>query len=146
MTDNEVTIPDCLVLKLEEIDSDLEELDQSVFIFYDQNVETYVVRGRRRWTPTIQSCTYSYECDNADDLADFLEYIFCSDNNVNEILYNYDNFPDNSNDITFEFLNEHEHKDYEISGYNNQKHSHKRFKRLLRMIRKVGNYYESESI
>jgi hypothetical protein len=143
-TDN--AVPDCLVLKIEEIDSDLEQLDQSVFIFYDQNVETYVVRGRRRWTPTIQSCTYSYECDNAEDLADFLEYLFCNDNTVNEILYNYDNFPDNSNDITFEFLQEHEHKDYEISGYNNQKHSLKRFKRLLRMIRKVGNYYESESV
>jgi hypothetical protein len=144
MTDN--AIPDCLVLKFEEIDSDLEQLDQSVFIFYDQNVETYVVRGRRRWSPKIQSCTYSYECDNADDLADFLEYLFCKDNAVNEILYNYDNFPDNSNDITFEFLQEHEHKDYEISGYDNQQHSVKRFKRLLRMIRKVGNYYESESI
>jgi len=144
MTDN--AVPDCLVLKFEEIDSDLEQLDQSVFIFYDQNVETYVVRGRRRWSPKIQSCTYSYECDNADDLADFLEYLFCKDNAVNEILYNYDNFPDNSNDITFEFLQEHEHKDYEISGYDNQQHSVKRFKRLLRMIRKVGNYYESESI
>ena len=144
MTDN--AIPDCLVLKFEEIDSDLEQLDQSVFIFYDQNIETYVVRGRRRWTPLIQSCTYSYECDNADDLADFLEYLFCKDNTVNEILYNYDNFPDNSNDITFEFLQEHEHKDYEISGYNNQQHSVKRFKRLLRMIRKVGNYYESDSV
>ncbi len=142
MTEMENNVPDCLVLKFEEIDSDSEQLDQSVYIFYDQSIETYVVRGRRRWTPQIQSCTYSYECDNESDLADFLEYLFCPDNTVNEILYNYDNFPDDSNDITFEFLNEYEHKDYEISGYNNKPHSVKRFKRLLRMIRKVGNFFE----
>jgi hypothetical protein len=141
MTDTEYSVPDCLVFKFEEIDSDLEKLDQSVFVFYDQSIETYVIRGRRRCSPKIQSCTFSYECDNEDDTADFLEYLFCSTNNVNQILYNYDNFPDDSNDITFEFLLEHEHKDYEISGYNNQTHSKKRFKRLLRMIRKVGNYF-----
>jgi len=138
----ETSVPDCLVLKFEEIDSDTEQLDQTVYIFYDQSIETYVVRGRRRWTPAIQSCTYSYECDNESDLADFMEYLFCPDNTVNEILYNYDNFPDNSNDITFEFLNENDHKDYEISGYNNKPHSVKRFKRLFRMIRKVGNFFE----
>ena len=85
MTEMENNVPDCLVLKFEEIDSDTEQLDQSVYIFYDQSIETYVVRGRRRWTPQIQSCTYSYECDNESDLADFLEYLFCPDNNVNEI-------------------------------------------------------------
>jgi len=140
MTDN--CAPDCLVLKFEEIDSDVDKLDQCVYVFYDQSIETYVVRGRRRWTPEIKSCTFSYECDNESDLSDFMEYLFCKDNTVNEILYNFDNFPEDSNDITFDFLNEHEHKDYEISGYNNQTHSRKSIKRLLRMIRKVGNYFE----
>ena len=141
MTDIEYSVPDCLVFKFEEIDSDVGQLDQSVFVFYDQSIETYVIRGRRRNTSKIQSCTFSYECDNEHDASDFLEYIFCKSNNINQILYNYDNFPDDSNDITFEFLQEHEHKDYEISGYDNQTHSKKRFKHLLRMIRKVGNYF-----
>jgi hypothetical protein len=141
MTDN--AVPDCLVLKIEEIECDRNRLDQSVFVFYDQNVETYVVRGKRRVTPKIGSASFSYECDNADDLAFFLDYLFCQNNNVNEILYNYDNFPDDSNDITFEFLSDYECKEYEISGYNDVNHSVKRFKRLLRMIRKVGNYFET---
>jgi hypothetical protein len=139
MTDN--AVPDCLVLKFEEIDSDLEQLDQSVYIFYDQNVETYVVRGRRRWTPTIQSCTYSYECDNAEDLADFLEYLFCKDNTVNEILYNYDNLPETSDEITFEFLKQYDSRVYELSGYDNEIYDRKDMLKNLRMLRNVFNYY-----
>ena len=80
MTDIEYSVPDCLVFKFEEIDSELKKLDQSVFVFYDHSIETYVIRGRRRNTHKIQSCTFSYECDNEHDASDFLEYIFCKSN------------------------------------------------------------------
>ena len=71
----------------------------------------------------------------------FLSYIIAKNNRINEILYNYDNLPDSSNDVTFEFLFEYENKDYEISGYNNNTMSKKRLHMLLRMLRKVGNKY-----
>ena len=135
------TVPDCLVFKFEEYAVDLKEFDTTVYVFYDKSEHHYVVRGQRRWTPKHQSCTYSFNCEFAKDLADFLQYIVCKDNRVNEILYNYDNFPSNSNDITYEFLHDYDHSDYEISGYNDQKFGRKRLLRNLRMLRNIHNQY-----
>ena len=139
MTD--YSVPDCLVLKIEEIECDNDKLDTSLFVFYDQREQKYVLRGRRRWSQNFQACTYSYDCKSIDDMVVFLSYIIAKNNRINEILYNYDNLPDSSNDVTFEFLFEYENKDYEISGYNNNTMSKKRLHMLLRMLRKVGNKY-----
>lgn len=135
------TVPDCLVFKFEEYDVDLKELDTTVYVLYDKKEHHYVVRGQRRWTPRHQSCSYSFNCEFAQDLADFLQYIVCKDNRVNEVLYNYDNFPNSSNDITYEFLHDYDHSDYEISGYNDQKFGRKRLLRNLRMLRNIYNRY-----
>jgi hypothetical protein len=135
------TVTDCLVFKFEELDVDRKEVDTTVYIIYDKSQHKYVVRGQRKWTPKHQSCTYSFDCEFAHDLADFLKYIVCPHNKVNEILYNYDNLPYDSNDITFTFLNEYDHSDYEISGYNEQKFGRKRLLKNLRMLRNVSNNY-----
>jgi len=135
------TVADCLVLKLEEIETSTKMVDTSVYIFYDVKEENYVIRGQRRWTQKHPSCTYSFVCEYANDLADFLQYIICKNNKVNEILYNYDNFPKYSNDITFEFLKKYDHTDYEISGYNDKKLKRERLLRNLNILRKVQNQY-----
>jgi hypothetical protein len=134
-------VTDCLVLKLEEIDVDLNDIDTTVYIIYDKRNHTYLIRGRRKWLPIRHSCSYSYECKNARDLVSFLQYLICPKNKVNEILYNYDNLPENPNEITFDFLNEHDDVSYEISGYNDEKLERKRLLKNLRMLRNVYNYY-----
>ena len=88
-----------------------------------------------------QSCTYSFICEFAHDLTDFLEYIICKTNRVNEILYNYDNLPNDSNEITFEFLKKYQHSDYEISGYNGKIFEKKMLTKVLRMLRNIANIY-----
>jgi len=135
-------IPDCLVLKLEEVERANNKVDTTVYIFYDKKTHHFIVRGRRRYTPVHKSCCYSYECEFANDLVHFLQYIICKDYQINEILYNYDNFPRNSNEITFDFLNEYDHSDYEISGYNDIKFTKGRILKNLRMLRNVFNYYK----
>jgi hypothetical protein len=137
----EFAVPDCLVLKLEEVESTTKKVDTTVYIFYDKKEHNYVIRGQRRWSPIHQSTAYSFVSENVNDLADFLQYVICKSSTVNEILYNYDNFPVDSNDITFDFLNEYDHQDYEISGYNNQKFGRKSLLKNLRMLRNVFNYY-----
>lgn len=141
MTEIINNIPDCLVFKFEEIEDDNKNIDTTVYVLYDKRNDNYIVRGQRRWTPRHQSCTYSFECDNQYDLADFLQYIICPENKVNEVLYNYDNLPYDSNKITYEFLNEYDHADYEISGYNGRKISRKRLFKNLRMLRKISNEF-----
>lgn len=140
MTEYDI-IPDCLVLKIEEHDTTLQELDTTVYILYDKEEHKYVIRGTRRCTPEHQSCTYSFDCEYAHDLVDFLKYIICKKNTINEVLYNYDNLPATSNEITFDFLQENDERPYEISGYNGLKCNRKRLLRNLRMLRNVFNYY-----
>jgi len=138
---SEYTVPDCLVLKLEEVDINSEEVDTVIYILYDIKKKEYVIRGQRRKTLTYDSCTYSFVCNYTDDLVNFLQYVICKYNLVNETLYNYDNLSNNSNNITFEFLQEYEDKNYELSGYNNIKLSKKRLVRTLQILKNVFNYY-----
>lgn len=141
MTEFVNNMPDCLVFKFEEVEKDTNIIDTTIYVLFDQRKDKYIVRGQRKWTPRYHSCTYSFECDNQCDLSEFLQYIICSSNRVNEILYNYDNLPNDSNEITFEFLNEYDHSDYEISGYNGKKFSSKRLFKNLRMLRKISNKF-----
>lgn len=132
---------DCLVFKLEEFEEDRDKIDNTVYIIYDTYDETYIIRGRREETRSRGACTYSFACDDENDLADFLQYTICSHNTVNEILYNYDNLPNDCNKITFEFLAKYDDPLYEISGYNGQKLRRKKLIRNLRMLKNVFNYY-----
>ncbi len=135
-------VPDCLVLKLQEVEEQTREkiIDSTIYILYDKKEHCYIVRGQRRCSSSLNSSPYSFECKFANDLVDFLQYLICKSNTVNEILYNYDNLPCNSNDITFEYLNEHDKPDYEISGYNGKKLARIRLLKNLRMLRNISNY------
>jgi hypothetical protein len=135
-------VPDTLVLKLEEVEKNTNKIDTTIYIFYDKRTHHFFVRGQRRWSPNHQSCTYSFQCEFAKDLVDFLQYIICKKNRVNEILYNYDNLPVESNDVTFEFLHDYDHSDYEIAGYDNVRFNRKKFANTLRILRNVFNYYK----
>ena len=134
-------VPDCLVLKLEEVEHNSDNLDSTVYVFYDKRTHHFFLRGRRRWTEETQSCAYSFQCEFAKDLADLIEFIICKKNKVNVTLYNYDNLPFEPNDVTYDFLSEYNHSDYEIAGYDNIELSTNDLLINLRMLRNVFNYY-----
>jgi len=135
------TVTDCLVLKIEERETDVEILDTTIYVIYDKKERNYVVRGKRRVTNNIDACTYSFVCKDHRDLADFLSFVICKENLWTYVLYNYDNLPYDSNDITYEFLKEYESNVYELTGYNNLDYSRKGLCSILRMLRNVFNYY-----
>lgn len=135
------TVTDCLVLKIEERETDVELLDTTIYVIYDKRERNYVVRGKRRVINDIDSCTYSFVCKDHRDLADFLSFVVCKENLWTYVLYNYDNLPYDSNDITYEFLKEYESNVYELTGYNNLDYSRKGLCSMLRMLRNVFNYY-----
>jgi hypothetical protein len=113
-----------------------------LYVLYDSKKEHYVLRGQRRNTINYNSCSYSFICKCEIELVDFLEYIICKYNLVNETLYNYNNLSHESNNITFEFLKKHEDKDNELSGYNNDKPlKRNKLLKTLRMLKNVFNYY-----
>lgn len=135
------TVTDCLVLKIEERETDVELLDTTIYVIYDKKERNYVVRGKRRVINDIDSCTYSFVCKDHRDLADFLSFVICKENLWTYVLYNYDNLSYDSNDITYEFLKEYESNVYELTGYNNLDYSRKGLCSILRMLRNVFNYY-----
>lgn len=136
----ETQVPDCLVLKIEEYDSETHELDTTVFLFYDYKEHNYVIRGKRAVTERHDSCDYSFVCLDERDLADFLEFIICKKNLWTYVLYNYDNLPYNSNDITYDFLTDVSPV-YELTGYNKQKYRRGKLLTILRILRNVFNYH-----
>ena len=138
---SDFTVPDCLVLKLEEVEVNTREIDTTIYIWYDKNEHHFVIRGKRRSTSKNHSHTYSFVCEFAHELTDFLEYVICKTNKVNEILYNYDNLPLDSDEVTFEFLQKYEHSDYELSGYNGKIFHKKMVTKVLRNLRNIYNVY-----
>lgn len=136
----EFTVPDTLVLKIVENDIDLGRPDTTLYVLYDKATHRYVIRGKRD-NSRLPSCTYSFECEFANDLADFLEFLLDKTNTFSYILYNYDNLPETSNEITFEFLKMYDSRVYELSGYDNQDFKRKTMLKNLRMLRNIFNYY-----
>jgi hypothetical protein len=137
----DIIIPDTLVLKIVEYDSDSHKPDTTLYLLYDKGIHRYVIRGQRQETDMNKSCTYSFECESVHDLADFIEFIIDAPNNrVSYILYNYDNLPQTSNEISFEFLKNFDHITYEIAGYDNNNFKRKYLIKHLSMLRNIFNY------
>jgi len=136
----EIIVPDTLVLKIVEYDSDSGKPDTTLYLLYDKSIYRYVIRGNRKGTSYISSLTYSFECESVYDLADFIQFVIDSSNNISYILYNYDNLPMTSNEITYDFLEEYDDISYEIAGYDNKVLKRESLLKHLRMLRNIFNY------
>jgi hypothetical protein len=138
-------VQDCLVLKIEERCSDTNELLTTIFVIYDTKECNYIIRGKIADTQKNKrinlGATFSFICESIKGLEDFLTFSICMENKWTYVLYNYDNLPYDSNDITYEFLKEYESSRYEIAGYNNLSYNKKDLYRNLRMLKNVFNYY-----
>ena len=135
-------VTDCLVLKIEERCTDKNELLTSVFIIYDKKEQNYVIRGKIADVNEKIGATFSFLSKEILSLEEFISFAICKRNKWTYVVYNYDNLPYNSNDITYDFLKQYESNSYEIAGYNNVKYNKKNLIRNLRMLSNVFNYYK----
>jgi len=138
---SEFPVPDCLVLKIEEHDNETNELDTTLYILYDKKYHNYVVRGRRRLTPNHMSCEYAFVCESVHDLLYFITFVISKNNLWTYVLYNYDNLPVESDNITFDFLYSYDHSDYELAAYEKMIYRRRNLNNNLRMLRNVFNFY-----
>ena len=138
MNESAITSSDCLVLKIVEFDTETQKKDTELYVIYDKLNGHFMIRGKRRDTRKITS--YSFNCDTAADVYDFIDSVICSFNLISYTLYNYDNLTD---DNTFEFLNKYNDPAYEIVGYDNitLSKNKKHIMKVLRSLRNVYNYY-----
>ena len=137
------TVPDCLVLKLEEKIYETNELDTTVYIMYDVSKQIYVIRGKRAYDGIIISNDFSFDCKNSDDVVEFINYIFDRKIFVNEVLYNYTNLSQESNAITFDFLLENQTNRNEICGFNRIKLKNERLSRILNILKNTNNFFNN---
>lgn len=120
---------DCLVLKITELVTPF----AMIYIIYDKKNHKYLIRGRN-----VEP--YSFECESENNLSDFIMYsVFPG--KINEVLYNYNNLPSESNDITYNFLAENQSPDYEIVRYNCKHLKRKRLVNSLQILKYVSNDY-----
>jgi len=119
---------------------DTKDLDTTLYVLYDKNEHNFVIRGQR-YSDKMDSCTFSFNCEFANELADFISFIICEKNQWTYVLYNYDNLPATSDEITYEFLKRNDSKVYEIAGYDKQEYNRDTLLKNLRMLRNVFNYY-----
>lgn len=134
-------LTDCLVLKITEFEYDTGKKDASVYILYDVNSRSFIIRGKRRSTKTTKSCCFSFSCKHVKDVANFLSFVICEQNLWTYVLYNYDNLPATSDEITFDFLKRNQSSDYELAGYNKMLYDKDLLLKNLRMLRSVFNLY-----
>ena len=136
-----MTFPDCLVLKIEEYDISNQKLDTSMFVLYDQRTQAYLVRGTRIETKSMSSVPYSFTCERTKDLANFISVAIGEENRTSYILYNYNDLPLSSNDITYDMLCDEEEPAHEICAYDNMKYDRKALIKYLGMLKNVFNCY-----
>lgn len=140
MDSQNIISTDCLVLKIVEFDTETHKSDTELYVIYDKMQEHFMIRGKRRDTRKITSAPYSFNCDTAANVYDFINLTICRYNLISYTLYNYDNLTD---DNTFEFLYNCNDPAYEIVGYDNIKLSKnkKHILKVLRSLREVYNHY-----
>ena len=134
------TSTDCLVLKIVETDPDTQKNDTELYVIYDKLNGQFMIRGKRRDTRKITSVPYSFNCDTAANVYDFIDLTICRFNLISYTLYNYDNLTD---DNAFDFLHNCNDNAYEIVGYDNISlcKNKKHIMKVLRSLREVYNHY-----
>ena len=132
---------DCLIVKIEEkVDGDI---DTTLFILYDKNEEYYIITGKRNTIKgKIEPEPYKFYCKYSSEINDFISIVICKHSKINYTLYNYDDLPNNSDEIDFNYLKYlDDNIGYELAGYDDQKYSKKDIMKYLRIIKNVFNYY-----
>lgn len=133
------TVPDCLVLKLVEYDSD-NEIDTILYVLYDNRAENFVIRGKRN-DSNVDSCDFSFVAANVIALIEFITFVIDVANKWTYVLYNIDNLPKESNSITYDSLKKDARIYRELAGYNKQKYKRIELVSCLKMLKYVSNQY-----
>ena len=137
----EFPVPDCLVLKIEEHDAQTKDLDTTLYILYDEKYRNFLIRGRRSYVNNIQPCEYSFLCKSVHELVYFITFVISKKNLWTYAIFNYDNLPVESDNISFDYLYTHDNDNIELAAYDKIKYKKKDLINNVKMLKNVFNYY-----
>ena len=109
--------PDTLVLRIREFDNEQDEC--CIFVIYDQSEMKYVIRGKcANKMGMINSIPFSFKANSRKSARRFIQTVInVKSNTIGYDVYNYDNLPKFSNEITYDFLDENVDDLYLLSAY-----------------------------
>ena len=148
---------DCLVLCIDDLSS------FKLFVLYDTKKNIYELRGKNyvlvsddsesesvlysdsdsdleKESNNIEFLPFSFKSKKSKHLIEFIEFII-SLNSCEFTVYNYNNFPSNSNKINFDLLENHQQNKREIFCYEKENFDKEMCKKLLKMIKNIYNNY-----
>ena len=105
--------PDTLVLKITKYAYDV---NYFMYIVYDNSLDKYIIRGQKLTKQPYKATNYSFECESTTYLRDFIMTVLGNNSNVSYSLYNYNNLPLTSDEITYDLLEDNDDKIYELSN------------------------------
>ena len=134
-------ISDCIVLKIEETEATTGDTDNTIYVLYDTKEREYIIRGVRSPCRKTTFDPYSFSCHSSKVVVDFLSLTICSNNTVNYSLYNCNDLPYSSDDITSELLDDSCYKAVEIVGYDNLAVERKTLRKYVDIVGSMFNPY-----
>lgn len=131
---------DCLVLKLEEIDTISELIDTSIYVLYDTSIRKYLILGSRlNESGEDPFEEYAFRCASRTHVELFLKTCVCKKNRVNITLFNYSKLPSTAEEITYSELKDMEYSSNEIVAYDNRKLRKFNIKEWLNVLKYIYN-------
>ncbi len=127
--------PDCLVLQIF-ANNDIPEFSTKIFIWYDKNQHRFFLRGKNYESEN----TFNFKSKKSRHIADFLTLILDKRSFIEVEMYNFTELPEDSNDITFEFLQSDSTVEIIYTNYDYPL-QHNELKRIIKMLSKIYNNY-----
>lgn len=133
---------DCLTLLVELLDT--ETLDTKVqgklYILFDRNNDQFLIRGCNDLDNSTPPYSFVVDEHNKKNLVDFVD-LFSNDDQIRLTIYNFNDLPLTSEEITFEYLEEYASEEYEFLSYRPDFYSRNGMKKILSVISSLCNYY-----
>ena len=134
-------ISDCIVLKIVETEATSGDTDNTIYVLYDNKAREYIIRGVRSPSYKTVFDTYSFRCHSTKVVGDFLYLTIDGSNIVSYALYNCNDLPYSSDEITSELLDESCVKRVEVIGYDNMKLERKTLQKYVDIVGNMFNPY-----
>jgi hypothetical protein len=130
-----------LTLCIEERDEKIyDKIVNRMFLSYDIEQESYVVYGSSQRTG-IDNEPYFFRANKSTDMYKFVKFIIGKASYSSYTLYNYNNMPFDLEGVDYFFMEENMDIRYELAAYDNVRLTKAEFRKNLRMLKNVYNFY-----
>lgn len=127
----------CLVLKIDELCSQNNIIDTTIYIIYDQINGRYFIYGKRANTPVAAAVPYAFVCNQIESVIKFIEFAMWKQNTFSYTMYN---LPIRRIDtVSFEIISRYSTVAREVACYENATFDHDELTGYIQMLSIVQN-------